>query len=65
VALGQVSNQPDLLDEVSQVRESTLSDTSIYTFLARERENLFPEERFKDLFASRVVRWCRGRWWRW
>jgi hypothetical protein len=52
VTLGQASNQLDVFDPVTGVCEKTLPSSSIFAFLSRERENLFPDSGFEDLFAS-------------
>jgi Transposase DDE domain/Transposase domain (DUF772) len=52
MALGKASRQLDLLDPVSRFCEETLPDSSIYMFLHRQRDVLFPDEMFADLFAA-------------
>jgi Transposase DDE domain/Transposase domain (DUF772) len=52
MALGRASQQLDLLDPVSRFCEETLPDSSIYVFLHRQRDVLFPDEMFADLFAA-------------
>jgi hypothetical protein len=52
MALGRASQQLDLLDPVSRFCEQTLPDSSIYMFLHRQRDVLFPDEMFADLFAA-------------
>jgi hypothetical protein len=41
-----------LFDEVARFCEATLPENSIYGFLARERDRLFPDEMFADLFSD-------------
>ena len=43
----------NLFDEASRFCEESLPENSIYRFLARERERLFPDELFADLFSGR------------
>jgi hypothetical protein len=52
VTLGQASNQLDLLDPVTEFCDETLPSNSIFGFLHRERDNLFPDGMFTDLFAT-------------
>jgi hypothetical protein len=51
VALGKASQQLDLLDPVSRFCEEALPANSIFVFLHRHREVLFPDALFADLFA--------------
>jgi Transposase domain (DUF772) len=51
VALGKASQQLDLLDPVSRFCDETLPANSIFMFLHRHREVLFPDALFVDLFA--------------
>jgi hypothetical protein len=51
--LGRADHQGDLFDEVSRFCEESLPENSIYRFLARERDRLFPDELFADLFCDR------------
>jgi len=37
---------------MSEFCEKTLAEDSIYAFLHRERDRLFPDEAFADLFAD-------------
>jgi DDE family transposase/transposase-like protein DUF772 len=53
VALGRVDHQGDLFDDVVRFCERSLPENSIYGFLARERDRLFPDELFADLFCDR------------
>jgi hypothetical protein len=52
VALGVASQQLDLLDPVTQLCDKALPATSIYAFLHAQREVLFPDGLFADLFAA-------------
>jgi len=52
VTLGRADLQGDLFDEVARFCEETLPENSIYGFLARERDRLFPDELFADLFTG-------------
>jgi hypothetical protein len=52
VALGVASQQLDLLDPVTQLCDEVLPVTSIYAFLHGQREVLFPDGLFADLFAA-------------
>jgi hypothetical protein len=53
VALGRADGQGDLFDDGVRFCEESLPKNSIYRFLARERERLFPDELFADLFCER------------
>ena len=52
MTLGRADRQGDLFDEVARFCEETLPENSIYGFLARERDRLFPDELFADLFTG-------------
>jgi Transposase domain (DUF772) len=52
VTLGRADRQGDLFDEVARFCEETLAENSIYGFLARERDRLFPDALFADLFTA-------------
>src|SRR6266536_2679883 len=52
MALGRASRQLDLLDAVTRFCDESLPASSIYGFLFRERDRLFPDELFTDLFAA-------------
>ncbi len=45
--------QGSLLNDMEQFCERALSEQSIYALLHRERERLFPDEFFADLFSDR------------
>jgi hypothetical protein len=49
--LGRADHQGDLFDDVARFCEESLPENSIYRFLARERDRLFPDELFADLFS--------------
>jgi Transposase DDE domain/Transposase domain (DUF772) len=53
VTLGRADRQGDLFDDVVRFCEGSLPGNSIYGFLARERDRLFPDELFDDLFSER------------
>ncbi|MDQ3502139.1 MAG: hypothetical protein M3486_00690, partial [Actinomycetota bacterium] len=53
MTLGVAERQGDLLDEVNRFCEQTLPRKSVYSVLHRERDRLFPDEMFADLFSSR------------
>jgi len=53
MTLGLNDAQLDLRDDLSWFCESTLSEQSIFSVLARERDRLFPDSMFADLFSSR------------
>jgi len=53
VTLGLVQRQGDLLDDLNRFCEQALAEGSIYALLNRERDRLFPDEMFADLFSDR------------
>ena len=53
MTLGKADKQGDLLDDVARFCDEVLPQTSIYSFLRRERDQLFPDETFSDLFTGR------------
>jgi hypothetical protein len=53
MTLGLADRQGDLLDDVGWFCGQTLPENSIYAFLHRERDRLFPDESFADLFIDR------------
>jgi len=53
VTLGLAGRQGDLLDDLNRFCEQAVSETSIYALLNRERDRLFPDEMFADLFSDR------------
>jgi hypothetical protein len=42
----------DLLDPVTRFCDESLPASSVYGFLFRERDRLFPDEMFSDLFGA-------------
>jgi hypothetical protein len=52
VTMGRTDRQGDLFDDVVRFCEDSLPGNSIYGFLARERDRLFPDELFDDLFEA-------------
>jgi len=52
VTLGRASRQGDLLDGVTRFCDETLPANSIYGFLHRERDSLFADDMFADLFTG-------------
>ena len=53
MSLGRSRRQRQLFDEVSEYCASALGESSIYTFLHRDRDRLFPDDLFADLFSYR------------
>jgi len=53
MTLGLAERQGDLLDDVTRFCDETLAESSVYALLHRERDALFPDEFFADLFADR------------
>ena len=53
MTLGQADRQGDLLDDVTRFCDEALPASSIYAVLYRERERLFPDEMFADLFSDK------------
>ena len=53
MTLGRCDRQVDLFDDAGGFCEEALPVNSIYRFLARERDRLFPDELFADLFTDR------------
>jgi IS5 family transposase len=53
MTLGVADKQGDLLDDVTRFCDATLDEHSIYAFLHRERDQLFPDEAFADLFEEK------------
>src|SRR5688572_30365543 len=52
MTLGLAERQGDLLDEVTRFCDGALPEGSVYALLHRERDRLFPDELFADLFAD-------------
>ena len=53
MTLGLAERQGGLFDEVNRFCERTLAENSIFAVLHRERDGLFPDELFADLFCER------------
>jgi hypothetical protein len=53
MSVGLAERQGDLLDDVSRFCDEMLPEGSVYGLLHRERDRLFPDEMFEDLFSSR------------
>ena len=53
MTLGQAVRQGDLFDEVNRFCEQMLPESSLFTVLHRERDRLFGDEMFADLFSDR------------
>jgi transposase len=56
MTLGMADKQGDLFDGVGRFCAEALPERSIYSFLARERDRLFPDEAFADLFDEKKGR---------
>ena len=56
MTLGVADKQGDLFDDVGRFCAEALPERSIYSFLARERDHLFPDEAFADLFDEKKGR---------
>ncbi|MGH2764995.1 MAG: IS1182 family transposase [Actinomycetota bacterium] len=52
MTLGLAERQTDLLDELTGFCRDAVPETSIYALLHRERDRLFPDEAFADLFED-------------
>lgn len=53
MTLGQAGRQGDLLDDVNRFCDRALPEFSVYAVLHRERDRLFPDGLFADLFSDR------------
>ncbi len=53
MSLGMADRQGNLLDDVDRFLDEALDKSSIYAFFHRERDALFPDEDFADLFDER------------
>jgi hypothetical protein len=53
MTLGLAERQGDLLDDVNRFCDQALVESSVYAVLHRERDRLFPDEMFSDLFSER------------
>jgi IS5 family transposase len=51
VSLGMAGRQPSVLNDMDRFCDEALSESSIYALLHRERDRLFPDEMFADLFS--------------
>ncbi len=52
MTLGVADRQANLFDDVEQFCDKVLDESSIYAFMHRERDRLFPDEEFSDLFDN-------------
>jgi hypothetical protein len=64
MTLGVAGNQGDLLDDVVRFCDEVLPEKSIYSFLRRERDCLFPDHEFIDLLSEVGDARFLRRWWR-
>lgn len=53
MTLGMAERQGDLLDDVTRFCDEVVPSSSVYALLHRERDRLFPDELFVDLFSDR------------
>ena len=53
MTLGLAERQGDLLDDLNRFCERVVPESSVYALLNRERDRLFPDEMFADLFSDR------------
>lgn len=53
MTLGLADRQDELFDQIVRFCDETLAEHSIYVLLHRERDRLFPDEAFADLFTDR------------
>jgi hypothetical protein len=53
MSLGLADRQGNLLDDVDRFLDEALEKTSIFAFFHRERDALFPDEDFADLFDKK------------
>ena len=53
MTLGLAERQGDLLDDVRRFCDEVVPPSSVYALLHRERDRLFPDELFADLFRDR------------
>ena len=51
VSVGMADRQPSVLNDMDRFCEGVLAESSIYALLHRERDRLFPDEMFADLFS--------------
>ncbi len=52
MTLGMAERQANLFDDLNRFCEETLPANSVYGVLHRERDRLFPDEMFVDLFSD-------------
>ncbi len=53
MSLGLAQRQGNLLDDIARFCGDALADSSIYSVLHRERDKLFPDEFFADVFSDK------------
>ena len=53
MTLGVADKQGDLFDDIERFCDEALAESSVYAVLHRERDRLFPDELFADLFSER------------
>jgi Transposase DDE domain/Transposase domain (DUF772) len=53
VSLGVADRQPSVLNDMDRFCDEMLAENSIYALLHRERDRLFPDEMFADLFCEK------------
>jgi len=53
VSLGMAGRQPSVLNDMDRFCDEMLAESSIYALLHRERDRLFPDEMFADLFSDK------------
>src|SRR5436853_7211922 len=53
MSLARWQRQLGIIDENGRFCEKRVGETSVYALLQRERDQLFPDEMFADLFAER------------
>src|SRR6516165_4700817 len=53
VSLGMADRQPSVLNDMDRFCDVALAENSVYALLHRERDRLFPDEMFADLFSEK------------
>jgi Transposase DDE domain/Transposase domain (DUF772) len=53
VSVGRADRQPSVLNDMDRFCDEVLAENSMYALLHRERDRLFPDEMFADLFSDR------------
>jgi hypothetical protein len=53
VSLGMAGRQPSVLNDMDRFCDEMLAENSMYALLHRERDRLFPDEMFVDLFSDK------------